>query len=166
GILYTSAPETLTRFSMSQNKGLSGTKSALAAQQATTSLWGGNSTYVEELYERYLAGEELPADWRKYFAALPGAAADTPHGPVLRELEQRALQPRAAGAASIASPQSEKQAAVSRLIQIYMNRGHLIARVDPLGLMQRSKPRLMELGYMGLTEEDLDTEFFTASRVE
>jgi 2-oxoglutarate dehydrogenase E1 component len=151
---------------MSQNKGLSGAKVALSAQQASTPLWGGNSTYVEELYERYLAGEELPADWRKFFAALPGAAADTPHGPVLRELEQRAQQPRAVAGATGANPQSEKQAAVSRLIQIYMNRGHLIAKVDPLGLMQRTKPKLMELGYMGLTDEDLDTEFFTASRVE
>ena len=32
--------------------------------------------------------------------------------------------------------------------------------------MQRSKPRLMELDYMGLTDADLDTEFFTASRTD
>jgi len=150
---------------MSQNKGLSGTQNALKAQQATTALWGGNSAYIEELYERYLAGEELPADWRKYFAALPGAAGDTAHGPLVRELAQRAQQPRVA-TVGMAAPQSEKQAAVSRLIQIYMNRGHLIARVDPLGLMERPKPKLMELDYMGLTNEDLDTEFYTASRVE
>ncbi|MDQ2640603.1 MAG: 2-oxoglutarate dehydrogenase E1 component [Pseudomonadota bacterium] len=150
---------------MSQNKGLSGTKNALSAQQATTALWGGNSAYIEELYERYLAGEELPADWRKYFAALPGAAGDTAHGPLVRELAQRAQQPRVA-AAGVAAPQNEKQAAVSRLIQIYMNRGHLIAKVDPLGLMERPKPKLMELAYMGLGDEDLDTEFYTASRVE
>jgi 2-oxoglutarate dehydrogenase E1 component len=150
---------------MSQNKGLSGAKVSLAAQQATTSLWGGNSTYVEDLYERFLAGEEIPADWRKYFASLPGSGTDTPHGPLLAELTQRAAQPRAPGAVMV-NPQSEKQAAVSRLIQIYMNRGHLIAKVDPLGLMERPKPRLMELDYMGLSEEDLDTEFFTASRVE
>ena len=150
---------------MSQNKGLSGTQNALKAQQATTALWGGNSAYIEELYERFLAGEELPADWRKYFAALPGAAGDTAHGPLVRELEQRAQLPRVATVGAV-SPQSEKQAAVSRLIQIYMNRGHLIAKVDPLGLMERPKPKLMELDYMGLTSEDLDTEFYTASRVE
>ena len=151
---------------MSQNKGLSGSKSTLSAQQATTSLWGGNSSYVEDLYERYLAGEEIPADWRKYFSGLPGASADTPHGPLVQELTQRAQLPRSGNGGSTVHPQSEKQAAVSRLIQIYMNRGHLIAKVDPLGLMRRTKPRLMELGYMGLGDEDLDTEFFTASRVE
>src|SRR5688500_4339012 len=99
---------------MSQNKGLSGATVALSAQQASTPLWGGNSTYVEALYERYLAGEELPADWRKFFATIPGAAGDTPHGPVLRELEQRAQQPRVVAAGTGTSPQSEKQAAVSR----------------------------------------------------
>jgi 2-oxoglutarate dehydrogenase E1 component len=151
---------------MSQNKGLSGAKSSLAAQQATTSLWGGNSSYVEELYERFLAGEQIPADWRKYFASLPGSSSDVPHGPVLAELAQRAQLPRGPVFTAAPNPQSEKQAAVSRLIQIYMNRGHLIAKVDPLGLMERPKPRLMELDYMGLSEEDLDTEFFTASRVD
>ncbi len=150
---------------MSQNKGLSGVKGSLAAQQATTSLWGGNSTYVEDLYERFLAGDDIPADWRKYFASLPGAGTDVPHGPVQSELAQRAALPRAPTGVAV-NPQNEKQAAVSRLIQVYMNRGHLIARMDPLGLMQRTKPRLMELDYMGLGEEDLDTEFFTASRVD
>jgi hypothetical protein len=151
---------------MSQDKGLSSASPAVKAQHASTSLWGGNSTYVEDLYERFLAGEELPADWRKYFASLPGATSDTAHGPVLRELEQRARQVRVAAPAPGGAGESEKQAAVSRLIQIYINRGHLIAKIDPLGLLQRSKPRLMELDYMGLSEADLDTEFYTASRVD
>src|SRR6187402_2291051 len=101
---------------MSQNKRSNGAKSALAAQQATTSLWGGNSSYVEDLYERYLAGEDLPADWRKFFASLPGAGTDTPHGPLVQELTQRAQLPRSGGAGAADHPQSEKQAAVSRLI--------------------------------------------------
>ncbi|MEO6184899.1 MAG: 2-oxoglutarate dehydrogenase E1 component, partial [Steroidobacteraceae bacterium] len=58
------------------------------------------------------------------------------------------------------------QAAVSRLIQVFTNRGHLIAKVDPLGLMERVKPRVMDLEYVGLTDKDLDTEFFTGSRVD
>jgi 2-oxoglutarate dehydrogenase E1 component len=150
---------------MSQNKALSGADNGLKAQNATTSLFGGNSTYVEDLYERYLAGEDLPPDWQKYFATLPGGKSDTPHGPVVRELEQIAQQPRLAVAAG-ESVQAEKQAAVSRLIVSYMNRGHVFAKVDPLGLTQHPKPRVLELSYLGLTEADMDTEFYTASRVE
>ena len=52
------------------------------------------------------------------------------------------------------------------MIQSYSNRGHLIARIDPLGLQQRSRPRVLKLDYAGLTEADLDTVFFTASRNE
>ena len=48
-------------------------------------------------------------------------------------------------------------------MQIYSNRGHLVARIDPLGLLQRPRPRVLELDYSGLSEADLDTEFFTGS---
>jgi 2-oxoglutarate dehydrogenase E1 component len=58
---------------------------------------------------------------------------------------------------------SAKQGAVSRLIQVYANRGHLAAHVDPLGLQERPKPYVLELAYFGLSEADLDTEFFTGS---
>jgi 2-oxoglutarate dehydrogenase E1 component len=149
---------------MSQNKGLG--SSPLAQLTASTALWGGNSTWVEDLYERYLAGEAVPEDWQKYFSTLAVSRTDVPHGPIVRSLTERAQQPRtvAAPAASVAG--GEKQAAVSRLIQIYTNRGHLIANVDPLGLLQRSKPRVMQLEYMGLSEADFDTEFFTGTRLD
>jgi 2-oxoglutarate dehydrogenase E1 component len=53
---------------------------------------------------------------------------------------------------------------VSRLIQIYANRGHLAANLDPLGLQQRAKPYVLDLEYFGLSDADLNTEFFTGSR--
>ncbi len=59
---------------------------------------------------------------------------------------------------------SAKQGAVSRLIQVYANRGHLIANLDPLGLQERAKPYVLDLQYFGLSDADLETEFFTGSR--
>jgi 2-oxoglutarate dehydrogenase E1 component len=59
---------------------------------------------------------------------------------------------------------SAKQGAVSRLIQVYANRGHLIANLDPLGLQERAQPYVLNLEYFGLSEADLETEFFTNSR--
>jgi len=149
---------------MSQNNGLGST--ALAEQTASTALWGGNSTWVEDLYERYLAGEEVPADWQQYFTTLAVSRGDVPHGPIVRSLTERAQQPRVTAPAADSAAGGEKQAAVSRLIQIYTNRGHLIAKLDPLGLMQRAKPRVMQLDYMGLSEADLDTEFVTGTRLD
>jgi 2-oxoglutarate dehydrogenase E1 component len=68
----------------------------------------------------------------------------------------------ATGAAP-ATANGEKQAAVARLIQIYHLRGHQIADIDPLGIMERPTPGVLKLDYLGLTEADMETEFFTGS---
>ena len=79
---------------------------------------------------------------------------------------QRAGKPRMAAGSSgtLSADAAAKQGSVSRLVQIYANRGHLIANLDPLGLEKRERPRVLELGYFGLTDADLDTEFLTGSR--
>ena len=64
-------------------------------------------------------------------------------------------------AAGTAVSSGEKQAAVSRLIQVYSLRGHQIADIDPLGLMERRVPGVLKRDYLGLDESDMDTEFFT-----
>jgi 2-oxoglutarate dehydrogenase E1 component len=47
------------------------------------------------------------------------------------------------------------------LIQVYSLRGHQIADIDPLGIMDRHTPGVLKLDYLGLTESDMDTEFYT-----
>src|SRR5512139_986360 len=146
-----------------------------------TPLAAGNDAYVEAMYERYLAQPDaVDAHWRDYFASLGPAGQDVPHGPLIEELARRAKAPRhatasaagghAAGSPAGAPPAGDsaaaKQGAVSRLIQIYSNRGHLIANIDPLGLTVRPVPKVLGLDYLGLTEADLDTEFLTGSRHE
>jgi len=133
-----------------------------------TPLAAGNAAYVEEQYERYLADPASVAEpWREYFVSL-GGQTDLPHGPVVAELARRAATPHAGATAD--RPRIEganagaKQAAVSRLIQTYMNRGHLVADLDPLKLMPRPRPRVLDLEYYKLTEADLREEFYTGSR--
>ncbi|MDH3533367.1 MAG: 2-oxoglutarate dehydrogenase E1 component, partial [Gammaproteobacteria bacterium] len=72
----------------------------------------------------------------------------------------RARGVRPAGKRALVSA-GEKQAAVSRLIQVYSLRGHQIADIDPLGLMDRRTPGVLKLDYLGLSESDMDTEFYT-----
>jgi 2-oxoglutarate dehydrogenase E1 component len=137
----------------------------LSELYASSPLFGANAPYVEALYEQYLDDPaSVESRWRDYFASLgdrvPGEMA---HGPVKAAVASRAERPRLA-AADDGGAASAKQGAVSRLVQIYANRGHLVADIDPLGLMHRPVPRVLELGYFGLTEADLDTEFFTGSR--
>ena len=141
-----------------------------------TPLAAGNDAYVEAMYERFLAQpESIDPAWRDYFASLGATVQDVPHGPLIEELARRARAPRTSAAAGVAAPAgtpptsdsvAAKQGAVSRMIQIYANRGHLVANIDPLGLTVRPTPKVLTLEYLGLTEADLDTEFLTGSRNE
>ncbi len=137
---------------------------------ASTPLSGGNAAFVEDLYEQFLSDPTaVPPEWRNYFRVLaPGDGAaprDVPHGPVLAQFAARARGPRVGTAPAAAGhEEAAKQGYVSRMVQVYANRGHLIARIDPLGLMRRETPRVLELGYFGLAESDLDSEFYTGSK--
>ena len=109
----------------------------------STTLSGGNAPYIEELYASWLRDPSaVTRQWQAFFQQLsPGA-----------------------GAAGGRDASIEKQAAVSRLVQSTSNRGHLVANIDPLGLMQRERPRVLDPAYLGLTDADLDVEFYTGSR--
>ncbi len=136
-----------------------------------TPLFGGNAAFLDALYEQYLRDPaSVEEKWRLYFDSLPGPkGAERSQEPIEAELAERArergvpLRPAGFGGQDVGGVNA-KQAAVSRLIQIWINRGHLVARLDPLGLTQRPRPQVLDLGYFGLGPADLDAEFFTASR--
>src|SRR5688572_28874347 len=88
-------------------------------QYDTSHLHGANATYVEWLYEQYLAEPgSVPPEWRQYFSTLAAPSTDVAHGPIVQavaERTQRAAQASAAPTAAAGAPAIEKQAAVSRL---------------------------------------------------
>lgn len=141
---------------------------SLKDQLASTPLFGGNASAVETLYEQYLTEpKSLAPEWRAYFDTFGDSSNDVRHSEIRNALQQEASQGRKRGSASRLSSSSrtassgEKQAAVSRLIQVYSLRGHQIADIDPLGLMHRPVPGVLKLEYLGLTDADMDREFFT-----
>jgi len=132
-----------------------------------TPLYGGNAAFLDALYEQYLLDPaSVDERWRKYFAQLAPAGTERAHGPIRAQIARRAARGRAAPPPVAAAGANAQQAAVSRLIQVWTNRGHLLASIDPLGLSQRVRPRVLDLDYFGLTPADLDTEFFTGSRTD
>jgi 2-oxoglutarate dehydrogenase E1 component len=132
-----------------------------------TPLYGGNAAFLDALYEQYLLDPaSVDERWRKYFAQLAPAGAERAHGPIRADIARRAAQGRGAGITAPASGANAQQAAVSRLIQVWINRAHLVASIDPLGLSRRPRPRVLDMDYFGLTPADLDTEFFTGSRTD
>jgi 2-oxoglutarate dehydrogenase E1 component len=137
-------------------------------QYESSHLQGANATYVEWLYEQFLADPgSVPGEWRRYFGSLAAdGGSDIPHGPIVKAVGQRLQRGGSAAtpapaAADPAAPASEKQAAVSRLIQVYSLRGHQIADLDPLGLWDRPVPAVLSFDFLGLDESDMDREFYT-----
>ncbi|MGH6862555.1 MAG: 2-oxoglutarate dehydrogenase E1 subunit family protein, partial [Phyllobacterium sp.] len=112
--------------------------------------------YVEEQYERFLDDPSSVApEWREFFGQF---------GPPPKQTSRRLQVPTVAPVPAPSAPRAAsgtdaniagKQSAVSRLIQFYANRGHLIADIDPLGLKERPMPKVLDPAYVGLTEADM-----------
>jgi len=132
---------------------------------------GGNASYVEDLYEKYLEDpSSVPNQWCSYFQTLPVVegklAPDISHSTVrnhflLLSKNQSRVSPVAAS--TVHSDFERKQYAVGELISGYRRRGHLKANLDPLGLEEKERVPVLELEHHGLSRADLDTTFQTGS---
>jgi 2-oxoglutarate dehydrogenase E1 component len=144
---------------------------SLAEQLAASAMSGANADFIEELYARFRDDpRSVDPSWARYFSSLPGQPG-LREGPAKSAATSPPAGTRSAARASPdgtsaadCGPASAKQAAVSRLIQVYANRGHLVANLDPLGLTPRTMPYILDPAYFGLSEADMDMEFVTGSR--
>ncbi len=140
---------------------------SLKDQYASSPLFGGNAAAVEVLYEQFIADPDAVSEgWRRYFRTLGDGQAEVPHAPIRQRLLERARNSKGIGQGATVATTSitaagEKQSAVSRLIQVYSLRGHQIADLDPLKLQERPVPGVLKLDYLGLTEADMEEEYFT-----
>ena len=145
--------------------------SSMYRQWQSSHIGGANAAYVDELYESYLTDpNSVPEDWRAYFEKLPsvnGAVeSDVPHSAVrehfLLEAKNRSRVQKM-GASAVSSEHERRQVRVLHLIAAYRNRGHQVAKLDPLGIMEREAVQDLELAHHGLSKSDLDTVFQTGN---
>ncbi|MGZ4956624.1 MAG: thiamine pyrophosphate-dependent enzyme, partial [Methylobacter sp.] len=134
--------------------------------QDSSSLYGSNAGFVENLYERFLEDpDSVEPSWQKKFNEIHnGADFETPHSPVVERFAQLALksQGRLAKLQGFTEESVKKQSAVARLINHYRVRGHQIAANNPLGKTLPPPPD-MDPAYYGLSEPDMDTLFDTGA---
>ncbi len=129
---------------------------------STSGLSGGNSGYLDELYETYLTNpEQLEQPWREYFASLPkvngSAAADVSHSAIQAFFKDQAKQPRMAAATTPADAEHlRKQMHVQQFTNAYRSHGHRRAKLDPLALKELPQIPDLELNHHGLSPQDLD----------
>jgi 2-oxoglutarate dehydrogenase E1 component len=134
-------------------------------------IYGGNATYVEDLYEAYLMDPNaVPEEWRSYFDTLPrvdGTLQDIPHSTVRERFakisKMRVRTEATVQADSQATEYERKQVRVIQLISAYRQRGHQKASLDPLGLARREHVQDLELSFHELSPADFDTVFQTGS---
>jgi 2-oxoglutarate dehydrogenase E1 component len=150
--------------------------------------FGINAGFVEDLHAQYQQSPQFVEEhWREYFAALDrGEAPASPsaHAPIQTNGHARSTEngngataraPYTNGVARAATRLVEVDANAEReerlataaltgrvyqLVNAYRVRGHLFAKIDPLGTPPEAAPEL-ELANFGLREADYDVEFPT-----
>ena len=131
---------------------------------STSHAAGAQSSYLESLYESYLENpSSVPDDWKIYFESLPsinGAQKDVSHKEVIERFKEDEINPPIQSAPTNIETNS-KQVRVIQLIQAYRNRGHQVASIDPLRMMDREEVPDLDIEYHGLSNDDLQTIFNT-----
>ena len=126
----------------------------------------GHEAYLESLYETYINNpNELSEEWVSFFKNLPHhetSNGEMSHKTIIEEFKNitRNNNVQIKQKEKIGSIDS-RQGRVIRLIQSYRNRGHQRANLDPLGMMERNIIEDLDINFHGLSNEDLDEEFYT-----
>ena len=135
----------------------------LPKQDPSTALSAANRAWIEEQYARFLESPSSVAPaWQTFFRAWrdPGSLGRedvTSPLPAQRSI----FGGRVAGEAQSRSQHAHKAASVIELVSNYRRNGHLVAKLDPLGLRAERQLPQLSLAYHGLEESDLDAVFDT-----
>jgi len=131
--------------------------------ESSSTLFGANAPFIEELYESYLADPAaVSPEWRAYFDELRGDARDVAHAPVVESFRELARS-RKAAYAMVDSASMHKQVLVLQLISTFRTLGLFHADLDPLKRAERPYIPELDLATYGFSEADLDTEFDVGS---
>jgi 2-oxoglutarate dehydrogenase E1 component len=130
-------------------------------------LYGGNLSYIEQLYETYLTDPNAVSEqWRAEFDNLPNTehanVTDVKLAPIVdqfREYAKNGSKQASTVSNNVSSEHEAKQVLVLRMINGYRVRGHQEAQIDPLKLMHQGKISDLDPAFHTLTEADLDTSF-------
>jgi len=146
---------------------------------SSSQLSGGNSSWVESLYELYLKNpESIEGEWRQFFDALPtekikggnGSGGlshlEVSHSEIREAFKKLSVTKHRQTVSPVNAGDRDhesKQVYVLQLINAHRFRGHQVANVNPLSNASAQLVDELDLSYYGLTERDYDTEFDTGS---
>ena len=142
--------------------------------EKTSFLSKSNNAFIEEMYLNYIRGDKnLPISWKNFFESLNESDKD-----ILNELQGPSWSPKKINFKKIneaqnlsqklnieenlanLNKQKEDSIQAIALIRAYRIRGHLIANLDPLGMMKRKYLHELNPEDHGFKKEDYDKKIF------
>ena len=143
--------------------------------ESSTPFFGGNSVFIEELYERYLSNpQSVDASWQEYFRSM-GSASPSPRLASWTQVASKVIGAAIEQDAKPAGKDAKKGAGVSQaeiekfahdsiraimMVRAYRVRGHLLAKLDPLDIENKDYHPELSIEHYGFTDADLDREIF------
>ena len=151
------------------------------AFEQTSFLYGGNATFIEEMYARFLDNPStVDSQWRQFFTSL-GETPEKNGGPswqragwpppasgdLISALDGNwptaplpATKPAAKGDAEDVRKATTDSVRALMMIRAYRMRGHLAADLDPLRLKDPVQHPELDPASYGFREADLDRPIF------
>ena len=151
--------------------------------EKTSFLHGNNSSFIKELYLKYLNNpNSIPKSWAEFFDGL-----DEDQGVIKKEILGPSWAPRKNISSEInlqkyeenksedklnkitqSSDNIEKDQSVKAiaLIRAYRIRGHLIAKLDPLGMMERKYLEDLHPADHGFKKEDYNKKIYIGAYMD
>ena len=138
----------------------------------TTAIFGTNSIYIEELYERYLKNpSSVDESWQAFFKDMgdslanviknhEGASWARKDSAVVGTLDPEEIAAKPAAKGEISEQACKDSIAALMLIRAYKVRGNLLADLDPLGLVGHKPHPDLDPATYGLQPKDYDRPIY------
>ncbi|MEW4529068.1 MAG: 2-oxoglutarate dehydrogenase E1 component [Maioricimonas sp. JB045] len=142
------------------------------AEQNSLRIDGNSLSYIEAIYADYAAGAvNVPPEWARFFQSLDNGSGGNGRREPFTTMPfppRSVFNPAVAGAPPIhAGPIhpgldiAGLQERLDQLIRNYRVRGHILAKLDPLGT-ENSPPVELDPAFYGFSEDDFDRELSTS----
>ncbi|MBS1654617.1 MAG: 2-oxoglutarate dehydrogenase E1 component, partial [Bacteroidetes bacterium] len=116
--------------------------------------------FIENLYQEFVKNPTgVDPEFRKFFEGFDFAIANAKPAS-----NGTAIKPASSEIASTGTDNWRKELAVYRLILGYRNKGHLIAKTNPIR-ERKDRHANLDLAFFGLSENDLDSTFQVGERL-
>ncbi len=153
--------------------------------EETSFLSKSNSSFIEQMYLKYLNKDvDLPDGWKKYFESLseetsiaikelkgPSWGIKSQHNEqqlenIVFEKKDKGLTDNENANTKDFNKASNESIKAIALIRAYRIRGHLIANLDPLGMMERKYIHELHPEDHGFKKEDYNKKIFLGSYMD